>query len=160
MPATISYEVSDAFDANQVITVTAAGVGGDYEYQLDNGAFQDSNIFEHVSSGTHTITVRDKNGCGQTYSEALLVNYPKFFTPNDDGFNDTWNIIDLQDQSTSLIHIFDRYGRLLKDIKPNGAGWDGRFGGEVLPADDYWFTITYTEDGINKEFKANFSLKR
>ncbi len=160
MPATISYEVSDAFDSNQVITVTAAGVGGDYEYQLDNGSFQDSNIFEHVSSGTHTITVRDKNGCGQTYSEALLVNYPKFFTPNEDGFNDTWNIIDLQDQSTSLIHIFDRYGRLLKDIKPNGAGWDGRFGGEVLPADDYWFTITYTEDGINKEFKANFSLKR
>ncbi|MBU3680747.1 MAG: T9SS type B sorting domain-containing protein [Flavobacterium sp.] len=160
MPATISYEVSDAFDANQVITVTAVGVGGDYEYQLDNGAFQDSNVFDNVSSGTHIITVRDKNGCGQTYSEALLVNYPKFFTPNGDGFNDTWNIVDLQAQSTALIHIFDRYGRLLKDITPNGAGWDGRFGGEVLPADDYWFTITYTEDGINKVFKAHFSLKR
>jgi gliding motility-associated-like protein len=160
MPAVISYEVSDAFDANQVITVTAVGVGGDYEYQLDNGSFQDSNVFENVSSGTHIITVRDKNGCGQTYSEALLVNYPKFFTPNGDGFNETWNIVDLQAQSTALIHIFDRYGRLLKDIKPNGAGWDGSFGGEELPSDDYWFTITYTEDGINKEFKAHFSLKR
>ncbi|MEY2693619.1 MAG: hypothetical protein RIT03_2011, partial [Bacteroidota bacterium] len=160
MPAVISYEVSDAFDANQVITVTAEGVGGDYEYQLDNGAFQDSNVFEHVSSGTHVITVRDKNGCGQTYSEALLVNYPKFFTPNGDGFNDTWNIVDLQAQSTALIHIFDRYGRLLKDITPSGTGWDGSFGGELLPADDYWFTITYTEDGINKVFKAHFSLKR
>jgi len=160
MPAVISYEVSDAFDANQVITVTAVGVGGDYEYQLDNGSFQDSNVFDNVSSGTHIITVRDKNGCGQTYSEALLVNYPKFFTPNGDGFNETWNIIDLQAQSTALIHIFDRYGRLLKDITPSGAGWDGRFGGEVLPADDYWFTITYTEDGINKVFKAHFSLKR
>jgi gliding motility-associated-like protein len=117
-------------------------------------------VFENVSSGTHIITVRDKNGCGQTYSEALLVNYPKFFTPNGDGFNETWNIVDLQAQSTALIHIFDRYGRLLKDIMPNGAGWDGSFGGEELPSDDYWFTITYTEDGINKEFKAHFSLKR
>ena len=89
-----------------------------------------------------------------------MVNYPKFFTPNGDGFNETWNIVDLKAQSTALIHIFDRYGRLLKDITPNGAGWDGSFGGEVLPADDYWFTITYTEDGINKEFKAHFSLKR
>ena len=160
MPAVISYEVSDAFDSNQVITVTAVGVGGDYEYQLDNGAFQDSNVFDNVSSGTHIITVRDKNGCGQTYSEALLVNYPKFFTPNGDGFNDTWNIIDLQAQSTALIHIFDRYGRLLKDITPSGTGWDGSFGGENLPSDDYWFTITYTEDGINKIFKAHFSLKR
>ncbi|MFZ4436515.1 MAG: choice-of-anchor L domain-containing protein [Flavobacterium psychrophilum] len=160
MPAVISYEVSDAFDSNQVITVTALGVGGDYEYQLDNGAFQDSNVFDNVSSGTHIITVRDKNSCGQTYSEALLVNYPKFFTPNGDGFNDTWNIIDLQAQSTALIHIFDRYGRLLKDITPSGTGWDGSFGGENLPSDDYWFTITYTEDGINKIFKAHFSLKR
>jgi len=160
MPAVITYEVSDAFDSNQVITVTAVGVGGDYEYQLDNGAFQDSNVFDNVSSGTHIITVRDKNGCGQTYSEALLVNYPKFFTPNGDGFNDTWNIVDLQTQSTALIHIFDRYGRLLKDITPSGEGWDGSFGGEELPSNDYWFTITYTEDGINKEFKAHFSLKR
>jgi gliding motility-associated-like protein len=160
MPAVITYEVSDAFDSNQVITVTAVGVGGDYEYQLDNGAFQDSNVFDNVSSGTHIITVRDKNGCGQTYSEALLVNYPKFFTPNGDGFNDTWNIVDLQAQSTALIHIFDRYGRLLKDIAPSGEGWDGRFGGEELPSNDYWFTITYSEDGINKEFKAHFSLKR
>jgi hypothetical protein len=28
-----------------------------------------------------------------------------------------------------------------------------------LPADDYWFSIKYTEDGIPKEFKSHFSLK-
>jgi hypothetical protein len=40
--------------------------------------------------------------------------YPKFFTPNNDGFNDNWNIPDLASQSNALISIFDRYGKLLK----------------------------------------------
>ena len=159
VPTIDEVNVVDWTTEDNSITVVASNPTW-FEYSLNAGAFQDSNVFDNVSSGTHIITVRDKNGCGQTYSEALLVNYPKFFTPNGDGFNDTWNIIDLQAQSTALIHIFDRYGRLLKDITPSGTGWDGSFGGENLPSDDYWFTITYTEDGINKIFKAHFSLKR
>ena len=159
-PAIVSYALSDSFDENQVIAVEATGVGGDYEYQLDFGPFQDSPVFENVSSGTHTITVRDKNGCGNTVTQALIVNYPKFFTPNGDGYNDTWNIKAMQDQPKSIIHIYDRYGKIMTSIKPNGNGWDGTFNGYNVPSDDYWFTISYVEDNIQKEFKAHFSIKR
>lgn len=159
-PAIVSYTLSDSFDDNQVIAIEATGVGGDYEYQLDFGPFQDSPVFENVSSGTHTITVRDKNGCGNTVSQALIVNYPKFFTPNGDGYNDTWNIKAMQDQSKSIIHIYDRYGKIMTSIKPNGNGWDGTFNGQTVPSDDYWFTISYVEDNVEKEFKAHFSIKR
>lgn len=159
-PAVISYTITDDFADNQVVTVHAVGVGGDYEYQLDFGPWQDSNVFENVSTGTHTVTVRDKNGCGNTKSEALVVNYPKFFTPNNDGFNDTWNIVDLKAQATAKISIFDRYGKFLTLIRPNGTGWDGTFNGKLLPSTDYWFVVNYEEDGIAKEFKAHFAMKR
>lgn len=159
-PAIVSYAVTENFDDNQIIAVEAMGVGGDYEYQLDHGLFQDSPIFENVPSGIHTITVRDKNGCGNSTSQALIVNYPKFFTPNGDGFNDTWNIKALQDQSKSVIYVYDRYGKMMTQLKPDGYGWDGTVSGQTMPSDDYWFTITYVEDDVEKEFKSHFSIKR
>ncbi|MFT3795521.1 choice-of-anchor L domain-containing protein [Flavobacterium sp.] len=159
-PALVSYTITDDFADSQTIVVNAQGVGGDYEYMLDHGPWQDSNVFDNVSSGTHTVTVRDKNGCGTTTSQALVVNYPKYFTPNGDGFHDTWNIVDLKQQLTSTISIFDRYGKLLTKIKPSGAGWDGTFNGQAMPSTDYWFVVNYEEDGIEKEFKAHFAMKR
>jgi gliding motility-associated-like protein len=59
----------------------------------------------------------------------------------------------------SKLYIYDRYGKLVKQLTPNGKGWDGTFNGNPLPADDYWFSIKYTEDGIPKEFKSHFSIK-
>lgn len=159
-PARASVTVSEAFDSNQTITVTAEGFGGDYEYQLDDGPFQDSNIFYNVSSGLHTITIRDKNGCEDTLIDAFVVNYPKFFTPNGDGINDTWNINDLAFQKESIINIFDRYGKFIKQIKPSGTGWDGNYNGQQSFSTDYWFEITYEEKGVKKTFKAHFALKR
>ena len=159
-PAVIAYTVSEDFSNNQVLTVQATGTGGNYEYQLDNGNFQSSPIFENVASGMHTITVRDLNGCGYTTIDAIVVNYPKFFTPNGDGINETWNIVDLRDQAFSTISIFDRYGKLISIIKPSGNGWNGTYKNQLLPSDDYWFSITYLKEGKSKEFKAHFSLKR
>lgn len=159
-PAIVTYDITEAFADQQSITVNATGTG-DYEYAIDNGDFQDSNVFENVSPGIHIITVRDKNGCGRTTSEALVINYPKFFTPNGDGYNDTWNIRDLQDQSNSLIQIYDRYGKFIKQIKPNGEGWDGTYMGNDLPSTDYWFVVTFNDaENIKREFRAHFAMKR
>jgi gliding motility-associated-like protein len=160
-PAKVTYVVQDDFSSNQNIIITATGIGGDYEYQLDNGLFQDSNIFENVTSGIHTITVRDKNGCGVTTMEVIVINYPKFFTPNGDGYNDTWNIKDLRTNQNALITIYDRYGKVLKQMKPNGQGWDGTYNGRLMLSDDYWFSVTYTDENqTTREFRAHFAMKR
>jgi gliding motility-associated-like protein len=95
-----------------------------------------------------------------TLNNVLVINYPKFFTPNGDAFNDTWNIFDLRNQINSRIYIFDRFGKLLKELSPKGTGWDGTYTGQPMPADDYWFTVEYSELGITKKFKSHFSLKR
>lgn len=156
-----TWTVTEAFSKNQMITITASG-SGDYLYQLDDGPFQQSPVFEHVAAGYHSVTVKDVTGCSSpiTKTDILVVDYPRFFTPNNDGYNDAWNIFTLEDALGSKIRIFDRYGKLLKEISPNGSGWDGTYNGHPLPATDYWFVVDYGENGIVKQFKSHFSLKR
>jgi len=161
-PPIVSATVASlAFSENNVIEVTAAG-SGVYEYSLDNGPWQASNIFEGVSIGEHIVTVRDVNGCGIGTAMVIVLDYPKYFTPNGDGYHDTWNIAGINTQPNAKIFIYDRYGKLLKQLSPTGAGWNGTFNGANLPASDYWFTVNYTEpsNGELRQFKAHFALKR
>jgi gliding motility-associated-like protein len=158
--SSISWTVTEAFADNQIVTVTDP-VGGDYLYRLDDGPFQVDPVFEMVSLGLHSITVRSVDGCSELPNDnVLVIDYPRFFTPNDDTYNDLWNIFSLADKSGSIIEIFDRYGKFLKEISPNGTGWDGFYNGQPLPATDYWFVVDYPEDGIIKKFRSHFSLKR
>jgi gliding motility-associated-like protein len=166
LPSSIAitgYTITQDFSDNQIITVIPNGLGENYIYQLDGGLFQESNVFTNVTSGNHIIIVRDKDGCGDSDPiEVLIIKYPKFFTPNSDGYNDYWNIYDLKElgDTNSKISIFDRQGKLLKQISPFGQGWDGMYNGKALLADDYWFIVNYTREGITREFKSHFSIKR
>lgn len=145
--------------ANNSITVFVEGEGN-YEYALNiSGPYQDSPTFENVPPGVLTVYIRDKNGCGIVNRQVSVVGYPKFFTPNNDGANDFWQIQGVNSlfQPESLIFIFDRYGKLLKQLPVGSTGWDGTYNGRPLPSSDYWFRV-YLEDG--REFKGHFSLKR
>lgn len=155
-----SYSVSGAFTDNQSITITAIP-SANYYYQLDNGALQESPIFENVSPGNHIITVLDRNGCGYFLSEEVLIlNYPNYFTPNNDGINDFWTISGMSIFENWKISIFDRFGKLITQLSSSNLAWDGTFNGSKLPSTDYWFLIEYEEDGIRKSFRSNFSLIR
>ena len=116
-------------------------------------------MFSSVPPGTHTIYVKDENGCTYLTTEVTVLGYMNFFTPNDDTYNDTWKVIGLESQP-AIIHIFDRYGKFIKQISANGDGWDGTLNNQPLPSTDYWFTVEYTENGQSKEFKSHFSLVR
>jgi gliding motility-associated-like protein len=119
-------------------------------------------LFEGVSLGVHVIRARDRNGCGTSSVEVVVMDYPKYFTPNGDGNNDLWQISGIENQPNAKIYIFDRYGKLLAELSPTGRGWDGTYQGNLMPSDDYWFSVDYTEPttGDPKVFKAHFTLKR
>lgn len=159
--AVATATVGEDFNLSQSVTINVTGGSGIYEYQLDNGDFQDSPVFNGISPGEHTITIRDLNGCNDLVLTVYSLDYPRFFSPNGDGRHDTWNITSLSNQSNAKVYIFDRYGKLITMIKTNGEGWDGTLNGTKLPATDYWFTLNYqSQDGGEKEFKAHFSLLR
>lgn len=165
VPTSITIDVSgESFSKNYIVTASLPGVSSDdFEFKLDNGAWRSSGKFTNVSTGTHRITARGVNGCGEIISDDFyLIGYPKFFTPNGDGSNDSWRISGDQNIRITEILIFDRYGKLLKQLSPEGAGWNGMYDDKDLPPDDYWFKIKYHDDNTdrNLEFSANFSLIR
>ena len=154
--------ISEAFDSNQIIEVSAVGGSGNYEYQLDGGAWQNSSIFQNVTGCyEHIVKVRDSDGCSnEPESSITILDYPKFFTPNGDGYNDFWNIKCLEYQ-TAIISIFNRHGKLLRELKTTSPGWNGTYNGKLLPTNDYWFVVTYFDDqGNTKQFRSHFTLRR
>ena len=150
-----------SFSFNSTIEINVVG-NGEYEYNIDGGPWQISNVFSNLLGGDHLIGVRDVLNCDLLTETIAIIDYPKYFTPNGDGYNDTWNIKGIANQVDAKIYIFDRYGKLLKQLSPSAIGWDGTFNGEALPSSDYWFVVNYREpsDDTKKEFKAHFTLKK
>jgi gliding motility-associated-like protein len=147
----------------QTVTVTTEH-NFDNQYSLDNtiADFQNENIFTNVQPGSHTVFVKNKYNCALSHKKIYVLGFPKFLTPNNDGFNDVWSLkgLDFENFSYSNINIFDRFGKLIITLKP-GYNWNGMNKGETLPTSDYWFTVSVT----NKEqqtttFKGHFSLIR
>ena len=106
--------------------------------------------------------VEDSKGC--TAQEVFYVDYvdidiPRFFTPNGDGENDTWSPRNTQQYPNILTQIYDRYGRLLKELS-RAETWDGTYNGKALPTGDYWYIITLGEEDDSREFKGHFTLFR
>jgi len=155
--ATITdIEINDWTDEQNAIAVQVTG-DGDYEFSLDGIIYQDSNFFSGLRSGQYMVYVRDKKGCGTATESVFLLMYPRFFTPNGDGRNDTWQIKFSMLEPQMELHIFDRYGKLITMFKGSDFGWDGTYNGRELFADDYWFVVK-RQDG--KEHKGHFSLLR
>ena len=152
--------VTDAFTDDATVIINVFPPADYYLYQMDFDPLQDFNEFTQIKGGSHIIRVTDAIGCTDLSSPARVISYPKFFTPNGDGYNDTWNIIDLGDQPNAKLYIFDRHGKLLKQVSTFGNGWDGTYNGKQLPASDYWFSLNYFENDVLKLFKSHFSLKR
>ena len=164
--ATFSTPAFNIIDASENNTITVFVTGdGTYQYSLvdeDNNTikpYQDSPFFENVFPGIYTVLVKDiKNDCGIVQKDVSVIGFPKFFTPNNDGVNDTWQIIGVSElfQPNSKIYIYNRYGKLLKEFSPISKGWNGKLNGTILPADDYWFSVKLQDGRI---YKNHFTLK-
>ncbi|MDO1502377.1 T9SS type B sorting domain-containing protein [Winogradskyella maritima] len=152
----VDIDINDWTQTENSISINVTG-SGDYEYSIDGILFQDSNVFEQLLAGEYMVYVRDKKGCGVATETVYLLYYPRYFTPNGDGNHDTWQIINGFVEPTNVIRIFDRYGKLLKQLSPIGNGWDGTYNGNPMPTSDYWFVVN-REDG--KQYSGHFTLKR
>ncbi len=149
-------EIEDWTYYDNSITVSASGIGN-YVYSIDGVTYQNNNTFLNLEPGEYTVYVMDLNGCGIVTETIFILNYPKFFTPNNDGENDVWHIQYADFEPGILINIFDRYGKFIINLDYNDPGWDGTLNGFPMPTNDYWFTVTRASGIIHK---GHFTLKR
>jgi gliding motility-associated-like protein len=158
--ASIESVSVEGIDPNNTVTITISG-DGDYGYAIDdsNGLYQESNVFTNIPKGFHTVYVRDINGCGVTEEIISVLGFPKFFTPNGDGDNDTWQVIGTTAESNRIktVQIFNRFGKLITIQNNLSSGWNGNLNGSKFPSDDYWFVAEFID---GRTYTGHFALRR
>ena len=115
-----------------------------------------------VINTTQSIFIFNETVCdsNESFFNVTILNdsfyIPKYFTPNNDGNHDFWQIYDTLNLVDS-IYVFNRQGKLLKAFNTDYIGWNGTFNGEALPPTDYWYVITLK---TKETLKGHFTLKR
>ncbi|MEC4005790.1 T9SS type B sorting domain-containing protein [Flavobacterium sp. SUN052] len=149
--------INDWTDTNNSIEVVLENFNTEsYQYSIDNINFQSSPIFSNLLTGFYTVYVKD-SFCGNDSENAFLLNYPKYFTPNGDGYNDYWKVKFSEKEPNMMTSIYDRFGKFIFNFTPDSLGWDGTLNGKQLPSTDYWFVVI-RQDGRN--LKGHFAMKR
>ena len=154
LPAPIIKEFAGGKNSIELITPSSNAI---YEFSIDGINYQNAPLFTTLPRGNYTAYIRNTSNCEYTTYPFTILDYPTFFTPNGDGINDVWKIENLDAYPQAIISIFDRYGKLLKQMIPNSLGWDGTFNSYPLPSTDYWFQLVLND---NQTINGHFSLKR
>lgn len=156
-PVIQAIDITDWTTSDNVITVHLENpASNNFLYSIDGTNYQQSPTFTNLNAGYYTVYVKDLNECGHDDAEAVILSYPKFFTPNGDGQNETWRIKFAIAEPGLHVDIFDRFGKVVASFGP-GGGWDGTYNGQKLPATDYWFVVR-RQDG--RQLKGHFSMLR
>ncbi|MBT0606779.1 T9SS type B sorting domain-containing protein [Aequorivita echinoideorum] len=156
-PPQVTYQLSGNL-GSETVTILASGEG-DYLYSLDGSSFSENFIFENVGPGIHTAVVIDANGCGSTTIEVFVLGFPNYFTPNNDGHHDFWEIkgVNYEKYQLARVEIFDRFGKMLYTLRRFENGWDGTYRGRPVPSSDYWFKAVFNDGRFHR---GHFTLKR
>ena len=119
-----------------------------------------SSTIEVNLAGVYTLTVTNQYGCKATDEIQVIVDMeiPNFFTPNGDGYNDTWEIPFLNTEPETTITVYDRFGNLLTRYKADQGGWDGTCSGREIPTGTYWYFIEVPGNG--KPYAGPLTIKR
>lgn len=71
--------------------------------------------------------------------EKIIV--PNTFTPNGDGYNDTWFIPGLLSYTNCTVNVYNRYGAMMYRSVGYQHPWDGTSSGKTVPAGAYYYVI-------------------
>lgn len=157
-PLTIDrIEVQDFQDQNTIKIVTVAeNASENITYSINGGTtFYESNEFVNIDPGVYDIVVK-RGECIAASETVLVGGFPKFFTPNGDNINDTWQLFQKEYYPNAIIELYDRYGKNLNYIKADSE-WNGTYRGVPMPSGDYWYKLVLENGRI---ITGSVTLKR
>ncbi len=121
----------------------------EYNWQWDDNSEVnnngDLNIYNLESSGWYYLYVTDSYGCKGYDSIYVVVGVLPYdaITPNNDGYNDTWSPVDIEQYENALVQVFNRWGGLVFESVGGEQyiPWDGTNNGEELVVGTYYYII-------------------
>ncbi len=149
--------LNDFAGGNNSIELISPSTTSTFEFSIDGINYQEQPLFLRIPKGVYIAYIRNKTSCEYFTYPFTILDYPNFFTPNSYSTNNEWKIKDLDEYTSAVVYIFDRYGKLLKQMDAISESWDGISNGFPLPADDYWFRLILNDNQI---INGHFSLIR
>lgn len=77
-------------------------------------------------------------------------NVTSLFTPNSDGMNDHWHIVNIEDFGSVEVKVYNRFGKLVYESSDYKNDWKGDFNGSPLPEASYYYIIKSAKKGVVK----------
>ncbi|MEQ9467844.1 MAG: FG-GAP-like repeat-containing protein [Ekhidna sp.] len=162
----VVYPLIEIANAN-FIELNASG-GSDFSWETGNGASDNFNnpngttttFFPSQPLTLVTLSGTDNNDCDETYTIAVFLDNfrpRKTFSPNGDGMNDCWEILNIGDLGTAAgckVYVFDSRGRNISTKENFESGdncvWDGNFNGSPVPEGVYYFVMKCQDSNMTK----------
>ena len=127
-----------------------AGFGAD-SYIWNTGETTESIIIDTI--GSYNVEVASYEGCKSTDTVQILWGgtpfyMPNAFTPNGDGLNDVFGVVQKNDYVNQFhMSIFNRWGQMIYETSDINKGWDGTYKGSQCILGAYVYRIVYEEFG-------------
>jgi gliding motility-associated-like protein len=138
-------------------SITLVGSGGSFYSWSPSVGLDDPNSATPLCTPpytvTYTLTVTSMNGCSDT--DAVKVTFLKDYnviisnliTANGDGYNDVWNIQNIEFYPENKVSIYNRNGMLVFEQEAYNNSWNGTFNNLQLPDGTYYYVLEFTDTG-------------
>ena len=108
----------------------------------------------------YSVQITDINGCIDTAFVTVTVDtipvvnalfIPNLLTPNGDGFNDVFQIANLDQYPNHELVIFNSTGQVIFQSQQYNNDWDVTFNGSKLPDGTYYYLLKLNDSTLNKD---------
>ena len=151
-----AFVVDDPVDNIHVVSFLGDGYDNKY-FEIKSNILFWSSADRAPGKVTFSIVVRVTDRDGNTldkffeikrtrpdFSSLIITNT---FSPNRDGFNDTWGVPEVRFYEGARISVYDRGGLRLFYTENPDIRWDGTYNGKEMPVGTYYWVIQILETG-------------
>ena len=155
LPATATTYTVQNLDADSTYTFTvvaydAAGNSSQASYTID--------LAEVVDPAEPTLPTEPEPNeppPGPTPTGA-----PPLFTPNDDGRNDTWQVVLAPQEQLVSLRVYNQQGQVVFTATDVSQPWNGTFHNQPLPTGAYYYSLTTTINNVSQTATGSVALIR
>jgi gliding motility-associated-like protein len=172
----VGINTVDSVEENTQITLTGspANPGNIATWSVSPSGTVD-NIHDFITTATPAVTstyslsITDANNCNASAQKTVIttpalackIKIPNAFTPNNDGYNDTWKITG-SCYTVITVDVYNRWGSRVyhSDNYSSGTEWDGKYQGKDVADATYYYVVTAHSPTANPIFKGSVTVVR